>query len=85
MDSLGAKAHAEAGQVSVGEGEEDHEDNEPGIMFKEHGQVVAWLNITQHEERHKGNTGQQHHRQEFTVLSRLVVRNIVSKGNGIQN
>lgn len=48
---LWSEAHTEAGQVTVSEGEEDHEDNEPGIMVEEDGQVVAGLNITQHEER----------------------------------
>lgn len=43
---LGSKAHAEAGQVSIGEGEQDHEDDVPGVVGKEHGEVVTGRDVT---------------------------------------
>lgn len=49
--SLGAEAHAETGQVSVGEGEEDHEDDVPGVVGEDRGEAVARLHVAQHEER----------------------------------
>lgn len=48
--SLGAEAHAEAGQVAVGEGEEDHEEDVPGVVGEDDGEVVTRLDVAQHEE-----------------------------------
>lgn len=48
--SLGAEAHAQAGQVPVGEGEDDHEDDVPGVVGKDDGEEMARLNVAQHEE-----------------------------------
>ena len=50
---LGSEAHAEAGQVSIGEGEEDHEDDVPGVMRKQHREVVTRLDVAKHEERNE--------------------------------
>lgn len=50
VHSLGAEAHAETGQVAVGKGEEDHEEDVPGVMGKEDGEVITRLNVAQHEE-----------------------------------
>ena len=70
---LGPKAHAKAGQVSIGKGKDYHEDDEPGVVFKEDRQVVAGLNIAQHEERHEDHTGHQKNGHQFAVLPRLKV------------
>lgn len=70
-DILGSEAHAEAGQVSVGEGEEDHEDDVPGIVGEEHRQVAPGLDVTQHEERHKHQPEAYQGRQPHAVLTRL--------------
>lgn len=70
---LGPKAHAKAGQVSIGKGKDYHEDDEPGIVFKEDRQVVSGLNIAQHEERHEDHTGHQKNGHQFAVLPRLKV------------
>lgn len=70
---LWSEAHAEAGQVSTGEGEEDHEDDEPGIVLKDDRQIVAGLNVAQHEERHKDHTGYHKNGHQFAVLPRLKV------------
>lgn len=69
--SLGSEAHAEAGQVAVGEGEEDHEDHVPGVVREEHGQVVAGLHVTQHEERHKHQPCRHQSGEPTAVLARL--------------
>ncbi len=50
---LWSEAHAETGQVSVAEGEEDHEDDVPGVVSEHHGQVVSGLDVTEHEERNE--------------------------------
>lgn len=42
---LWAEAHAQAGQVSVGEGEEQHETDEPGVVVEEDGEVEPRLNV----------------------------------------
>lgn len=43
--SLWAEAHAQASQVSVREGEEQHETDEPGVMVEEDGEVETRLNV----------------------------------------
>lgn len=61
VHSLGAEAHAETGQVAVGKGEEDHEEDVPSVMGKEDGEVITWLNVAQHEE---GNEDEPCHHQD---------------------
>lgn len=68
---LRSKAHAETGQVSVGEGEEDHEDDVPGIMVKPHREVVTRLNIAQHEERDEDEPHTHKDMKPDAVLTRL--------------
>lgn len=65
---LGPIAHAEAGQVSVREGEEDHEDDEPSIVLKEDRQVAPGLHIAEHEERNEQQASQHEDRQQAAVL-----------------
>lgn len=60
---LWSKTHAQAGQVSVTEGEEDHEDDEPAVMLEENWQVDTRLNVAQHEEGHKDHTTRNDHRK----------------------
>lgn len=69
--SLGAEAHAETGQVAVGEGEEDHEDDVPGVVLEDHAQVVARLHVAQHEERHEDDPQAHQDREPDAVLARL--------------
>lgn len=68
---LGSKAHAETGQVPVGEGEEDHEDDVPGVMFKQHGEVVTRLHVAQHEEGDEDDPQTHQDRKPVAVLTRL--------------
>lgn len=42
---LGPKAHAETGQVAVGESEEYHEDDVPGVVLKPDGQIRPGLDV----------------------------------------
>ena len=71
MVLLWSEAHAEAGQVSIAEGEEDNEDDVPGVVGEQHGQVVPGLDITQHKERHKDHTETHHDGQDDAVLTGL--------------
>lgn len=71
MVLLGPEAHAEAGQVSVAEGEEDHEEDVPGVVGEQHRQVVPGLDVTQHEERHEDHTETHHDWQDDAVLTGL--------------
>ena len=68
---LGSEAHAETGQVSVGEGEDDHEDDVPGVVAEQHGEVVTRLDVTQHEERDKENPQPHQGRKPDAVFARL--------------
>lgn len=68
---LGSKAHAEAGQVAVGEGEEDHEDDVPGVVGEQHGQVDPRRHVAQHEERHEDDAQRHEDRKPDAVLTRL--------------
>ena len=68
---LGSKTHAEAGQVSVGEGEEDHEDDVPCVVVEQHREVVTRLHVTQHEQRDEDDTQEHQDRKPDTVLSGL--------------
>lgn len=43
--SLWAETHAQASQVSVREGEEQHEYDEPGVMVEEDREVETRLNV----------------------------------------
>lgn len=58
---LWSEAHAQTGQISVTEGKEDYEEDEPAIMMKEDRQVETRLNITQHEERDECETAHNDH------------------------
>lgn len=69
--SLWPEAHAKAGQVAIGDGEEDHEDDVPGVMREHNRQVVTGFHITQHEKRDKDDTEDHHHWQEAAVLPGL--------------
>lgn len=71
VHSLGAEAHAETGQVSVGEGEDDHEDDVPGVVAKEHGEVEARLNVAQHEERDEDEPQAHQDGKPQAVFTRL--------------
>lgn len=68
---LGSKAHAETGQVPIGEGEEDHEDDVPGVVVKWHREVVTRLDITQHEQRDEDDPQTHQDREPDTVFTRL--------------
>lgn len=69
---LGSKAHAEAGQVSVGKGEKNHEDDVPGIMAEPHclGNHTR-LDITEHEEGDEDDPQAHEDRKPDAVLARL--------------
>lgn len=69
--SLWAETHAQASQVSVGEGEEQHEPDEPGVVVEEDGQVEARLNVAQHEERYEGHAGHDEQGEQQAVFVRL--------------
>ena len=69
--SLGSEAHAKAGQVSIGDGEEDHEDDVPGVMKEYNRQVFTGLHVAQHEKRYKDDAEGHHHWQEAAVLPGL--------------
>ena len=56
-------AHAETGEVSVTEGEDDHEDDEEAVMVEVDGQVESRLNVTEHEERHEDHATRYQHRK----------------------
>lgn len=71
MSLLGSKAHAETGQVSIGKGEEDHEDDVPGVVLKGHREVVTRLDITQHEQRDEDNSQTHQDRKPDAVFTRL--------------
>lgn len=60
---LWSVAHAEARQVSVTEGEEDHEDDEEAVVVEEDGQEDTRLNVTQHEERNEQQATHDGHRE----------------------
>lgn len=68
---LWSKAHAEAGQVSIGEREQDHEEDVPGVMRKHHGEVVPRLDVAQHEERDEDHPHAAQDRKPDAVLPRL--------------
>lgn len=69
--SPGAEAHAETGQVSVGEGEEGHEDDVPGVVGEEYGEGVARLHVAQHEEGHEDEPQAHQDRKPDAVFARL--------------
>jgi len=69
--SLGPEAHAKAGQVAVGDGEEDHEGDVPGVVREYERQVVTGLHVAQHEKGDEDDTEGHHHWQEAAVLPGL--------------
>lgn len=69
--SLGPKAHAETGEVAVGEGEGGHEEDEPRVVLKDHGQVSAGLDVAQQQQGHEHQPGQHQAWQPAAVLPRL--------------
>ena len=71
---LWAVAHAEACQVSITEGEENHEDDEETVMMEVNGQVESRLNITQHEKGDEDHAAQDGHRKYHAVFARLEIQ-----------
>lgn len=71
LSLLGSEAHAEAGQVSVGEGEDDHEDDVPGVVGEQNGEVLTRLDITQHEQRDEDDPQTHQDRKPPAVLTGL--------------
>lgn len=69
--SLWAKTHAQAGQVSVGEGKEHHEGDEPAIMEEEDRELETRLYVAQHEERDEGQAEHDQQGEQQVVLLRL--------------
>lgn len=69
--SLGPEAHAETGEVAIGEGEGGHEDDEPGIVRKDHSQVAAGMDVAQQQQGHEHQPGQHQAWQPAAVLPRL--------------
>lgn len=93
---LWSEAHAETGQVSIAEGEEDHENDVPGVVSEHHGQVVSGLNVTEHEERNEHQacddqdgqpdavfTGlnREQRAQHFNIMSTDIHHHLQSKPN----
>lgn len=68
---LWSEAHAETGQVSVGEREESHEDDVPGVVAKQHWEIVTRLNVAQHEERDEDDSEDHQDGQPQTVFTWL--------------
>lgn len=68
--------HAEAGQVAIAEGEEEHEGDEEAIVIEEDGQMGAGLNVAQHEERYEDNASQDGRRQHRAVFTWLHKRHL---------
>lgn len=69
--SLGPEAHAEAGKVAIGEGKGSHEDDEPGIVLKDGGQIVALFHIAEQQQGNKHDPGDHQTRQPVAILIRL--------------
>lgn len=67
---FGPEAHAETGQVAVGEGEDDHEDDVPGVVFEEDWHVEARVDVAEHEEWNEDETQNNHQGQQLAVLPR---------------
>lgn len=83
--SLGAEAHAETGQVAVGEGEEDHEEDVPGVMGEEDGEVITRLNVAQHEEGDEDEPRRHQDRKPDAIFAWLwrKTTNFKTGANGI--
>lgn len=79
---LGSEAHAEAGQVSVGEGEEDHEEDVPGVVSERHGEVFPRMDVAQHEERDEDDSDATQDRKPDAVLTRLDTHRDGQHGTG---
>ena len=69
---LGPEAHAEAGQVSVTEAEQHHEEDVPGVVGEQHGQVGSRLDVAHHEERKEQHPGRHQQGQQPTLSPWLV-------------
>lgn len=63
--------HGEADEVSAGQGEEDHDDDEGGVVREEGRKVVAGLDVTQHQQRDEHRPGDDQRREEAGLFTRL--------------
>lgn len=77
--SLGAEAHAQAGQVPVGEGEDDHEDDVPGVVGKDDGEGMPRLNVAQHEEGDEDEPRRHQGRKPHAVFTWLQGKTTIIK------
>lgn len=71
MYLLWSEAHAETGQVSVAEGEEDHENDVPGVVSEQHRQCVSGLNVAEEEERDEHHASDDQDGQPDAVFTGL--------------
>lgn len=69
-DSLWSVGHAEARQVSVGEGEQGHDGDEGAVVAEEDGESGV-LDVTQHEQRDEDQTRQHGGRKQNALLRGL--------------
>lgn len=55
--SLWCIRHRQADAITAGNGEESHDDDKDPVVGKEHRQIVAFMNITEHQQRNEDHTG----------------------------
>lgn len=75
---LRSVAHAEARQISITEGEQDHEDDEESVVVEKDGQMKTRLNVTQHEERNEEQPTTDGHRKYQAVFAGLQHKQMIS-------
>lgn len=63
--------HGEAHQVAAGQGEENHDDDEGGVVREEGRKVVAGLDVAQHQQRDERHPGDDQRREEAGLFTGL--------------
>lgn len=68
-DSLRSVGHAEGRQVSIGEGEQGHDDDEGKVVTEQ--DEFGVLHVTHHEQRDEDQAGHHGRREQKALLRRL--------------
>lgn len=69
--SLWCVGHGKANKVAAGQREENHDDCENAVVGKQHGKVVARLDVTEHQQRDEHHPGDDQYREETRLFPGL--------------
>lgn len=71
MDSLWCVGHGETDEVSAGQREKNHDGSESTVVGEVNRKEGATLDIAEHQQRNEHHPGDNQHREQTGLLTRL--------------